>query len=109
MDVHMAAEKEVSLEALVTRTVESGDSYHRMLSTRSLSIETAKLRLTSPLRRTAYVGTPATRFFYPAQAQTMPCRKPDVMPVTRGVGRDYPFGDAFPARVWNKAFKYTYT
>ena len=51
--IGVAAEKEVSLEVfakagryLVTRTVESGDSCQRMISTRSLSTETARLRFT---------------------------------------------------------------
>jgi hypothetical protein len=95
MDVHASSEKDVSLEVfakagsyLVTRTIESGHSCQRMISTRSLSTETARLRFTSPFKEDEMLYS-SGQFFTSAGAN-------DVMTVPRGVRRDYPVGDSHP-------------
>ena len=111
MDVHMAAEKEVSVEVFAkawrydcrefsSRTPHKWRKEQSRAETRAS--EWFQPGLWPPKQPSCDLRYPSGQFFTSPGAN-------DVMSVTRGVGRNYPFGDAYPARVWNGAFKYTYT
>jgi M6 family metalloprotease-like protein len=122
MEVHVASKKVVSLEVYIKSGSYAGyenrrDSWNRVANTtvmgqgigeRSVVPANAFNPVTVDRNATVafYVTFKESEMRYSSGGDFTNAASNDDMIVTRGIGRDYPFGNMYPDRAWNGVFKY---